>query len=331
MTVDQTTPKISIIVAVYNASLYLRRCIDSIKAQTFTDFEVLLLDDESKDNSLQICQETAKNDSRFKVYHNENRGVGSIRHKGIKRATGVYTIHVDPDDWIEPNYLGDLYNKAIEQNADMVISDYYTERKNEQTYIAQRPTSLDNHEIINDLLRNDLHGSTWNKLIKRSCYLDNQINFIEGLNYGEDMVTVVRILQTGCKVAYLPQAYYHYDLYMNDVSYTRVMNKLRIKERVKYISYLQHYVKDKAQQKLVTQKLVQLAYWAIKLDVYKRDEYYKIFKPLKRERIMKVPGSSLQRRLWVWSSFHIGYRFAHVKYSADQLGGKMKRLKGKKK
>ena len=116
---------VSIIVPVYKAEAYLHRCVDSILAQTFTNWELLLIDDGSPDRSGAICDEYASKDARIRVFHKENGGVSSARQKGQDEAQGEYTIHADPDDWVEPTMLEELYKKAKEDDADMVICDYY--------------------------------------------------------------------------------------------------------------------------------------------------------------------------------------------------------------
>ena len=105
------SPKISVIVPVYKAEAYLHRCVDSLLAQTFQDFEVLLVDDGSPDRSGEICDEYARKDSRVRVFHKENGGVSSARQYGMDHAQGEYTIHADPDDWVEPTMLEELYRK----------------------------------------------------------------------------------------------------------------------------------------------------------------------------------------------------------------------------
>ena len=119
-----SAPKISVIVPVYKAEDYLHRCVDSILVQTFTDFELILVDDGSPDGSGVLCDKYAQIDKRVKVIHKENGGVASARQCGIDNACSEYTIHADPDDWVEPNMLEELYNKAKESKADMVICDF---------------------------------------------------------------------------------------------------------------------------------------------------------------------------------------------------------------
>lgn len=218
------TPKISVIVPVYKAEKYLNKCVDSLLAQTFTDFEVLLIDDGSPDCSGKICDEYARKDNRVKVFHKENGGVSSARQFGIDHAQGEYTIHADPDDWVESDMLEELYKKAKMDDADMVICDYYEEYIDKRVYMKQQPTAMTSIAIINDLLFQRLHGSLWNKLVKRVCYKQYDIHFEEGLNFCEDLILNIRLLKNPLHVSYLPKSFYHYDQWNNDASITRQHN-----------------------------------------------------------------------------------------------------------
>ena len=149
-------PSVSIIVPVYNVELYLSKCIDSILAQSFTDWECILVDDGSKDSSGKICDEYALKDTRIKVIHQTNKGVSVARQVGIDNASGEYSIHIDPDDWVEPNMLEELYNKAKTDDADMVICDYFKHEGGTQTYIEQRPNFLEQIKIIEQMLTTNM-------------------------------------------------------------------------------------------------------------------------------------------------------------------------------
>ena len=212
-------PKISVIVPVYKAEKYLHKCVDSILAQTFKDFEILLIDDGSPDASGAICDEYARKDNRVRVFHKENGGVSSARQCGIDNAKGEYTIHADPDDWVEPTMLEELYNKAVEENADMVICDYYNDyiKTGESKYIKQKPSSLDFQTVQKELFQ-QLHGSCCNKLIKRACYSNYNVQFPLVLDCCEDLYVCVKILSHNIKIAYLPKAFYHYSHGLNENS-----------------------------------------------------------------------------------------------------------------
>lgn len=236
---------ISVIVPVYNAEKYIYRCIDSILLQSFHDFEILLIDDGSTDNSGKICDEYALKDSRIKVFHKKNGGVSSARQFGIEKASGEYTIHIDSDDWIDADMLNDLYNTAKLENADMVICDYFQIDSKGTKYCKQQPSSLDPYKVIFELFQ-QLHGSCWNKLIKSVCYNEHGIKFPTGVNILEDKVFIIQSCYFMQKIAYLNKAYYHYDR-CNESSLThsgKLKNKVDIYEIIHHF-YLDNNIKDK--------------------------------------------------------------------------------------
>lgn len=124
-----TSPKISIIVPVYKVEQYLRRCLDSIEAQTFTDWECILIDDGSPDNSGVICDEYVANDTRFRVIHQENKGVSAARNAGLDVARGEWIGFVDSDDWIEPEMYEYLYEDLLKIESDCVVCGFYGEKR----------------------------------------------------------------------------------------------------------------------------------------------------------------------------------------------------------
>lgn len=215
-------PKISVIIPIYKAEKYLARCIDSILAQTFSSYEILLIDDGSPDGSGKICDEYAIKDNRIKVFHKKNEGVSATRQFGLETAIGEYVIHTDPDDWIDKCMLEDLYNKASKENADLVICDYYWDKGNKSKIIKQQVKSLDNNGILAGLF-GSIHGSVCNKLIKRECCLQKGVSFPKGINLYEDLIFNILLLKKvpKLKIAYLDKAYYHYIQYENTNSLTR--------------------------------------------------------------------------------------------------------------
>lgn len=233
-------PKISIISPVYNAEKYIHKCVDSIMAQTFTDWELILVDDGSPDASGLICDQYASLDSRIRVIHRQNGGVSAARQTGLDAAQGEYVIHADPDDWVEPTMLEELYAKAKAEDADMVICDYYTNSGDRQVLNVQSPTDVSNNvQIIRDLFQ-QLHGSCWNKLVRRVCYSKYDIRFPEGINYCEDQLTIVRLLSCPLKVTYLNKAFYHY--FDNPDSITRNYQRKQYVERQRFADLLEQYL-----------------------------------------------------------------------------------------
>lgn len=238
---QNNTPKISVIVPVYNVEKYIHQCIDSILGQTFTDFELLLIDDGSPDNCGAICDEYAAKDSRIRVFHQENAGVSAARQFGIDNAIGEYSIHVDSDDFIEPLALELLYTKAKEDNFDIVICDYFSYDKSNCKYISQQ-ASVDNYKCLELLLMNKLIGTTWNKLIRHRLYKEYSINFDIEICYCEDYLVIVDLLLLSVKIGYLSKAIYFYRNTPNSI--TRSFSKANYNNQIAFIDKLVYKLKD---------------------------------------------------------------------------------------
>ena len=205
------TPLVSVIVAVYNAEMTLRRCLDSIVAQTLQNFEVILVDDGSHDASGKICDEYASNDSRFKVFHKANGGVSSARQFGIDHSSGDYTIHVDSDDWIECEMLELLYRCAIDNGADVVFTNFkLVQSSGDVVEYVNEPTGYEPDQVLRQMLNGKLPFSVWMKLIRRDIYEKFHIRFPDSLNFGEDAVVSCSIYRHQVKTSYLPGIYYNY-------------------------------------------------------------------------------------------------------------------------
>ena len=232
-------PKVSVIVPVYKAEKYLHRCVDSLLAQTFRDYEILLVDDGSPDRSGEICDEYAKIDSRVRVFHKANGGVSSARQCGIDNARGEYTIHADPDDWVEPEMLEELYKKAKEEDADMVICDYYVNYRRKQIYKQQKPNTLNHDTIMRQLLLQQLHGACWNKLVRRKLIIDFAISFPLDMTIWEDLYVNCCFLMHEVKVSYLGRAFYHYDCIMNGNSLMHTLSRNAILSLIYFVSYIE--------------------------------------------------------------------------------------------
>lgn len=234
---------VSIIVPVYNAEKYIRQCLDSVLAQTLTAWEAILVDDGSTDRSGQICDEYATRDSRFRVIHQPNGGVSIARQTGIDNATGEYTIHCDPDDWMESTMLEEMVGTAEATESDMVICDYYTDSRYDRTYCSQNlPLRPDTEDVLRRLLFQQLHGSCWNKLVKRVCY--KGIGFYPShICVFEDELFFCRLLTRNIKtkIAYLPKTLYHYRI-DNDASICHIVSMKSIKSAVDVLEEKQKLV-----------------------------------------------------------------------------------------
>lgn len=217
-------PEISIIVPVYQAEKWMRRCLDSIVAQSFADWECILVDDGSTDDSGAVCDEYASRDSRFKVIHKENGGVSSARQVGLDIARGTYVIHADPDDYPHTDWLKSLHDKAIEENADMTVCDIIFLYK-EETFKRQGCIKCDNREdVLEDLISERTWGSCCNRLVRKDCFDRFNISFPIGMALMEDCYVCCMLLINDIKVAYLPVVLYYYDNCENENSLTKKKN-----------------------------------------------------------------------------------------------------------
>lgn len=268
-------PTISIIVAVYNLAKFLGRCLDSIKNQTFEDWECLLIDDGSTDGSGVICDRYAQMDSRFKVIHKGNGGIGSARRVGIDNASGTYSIHIDADDWVESDMLSELYSTAIKEKADMVICDYFEDSGNLSRIIKQNPGSLTNKSIINGL-SDKLHGSCCNKLIKLDCYKRYGLNFTDGIDFGEDRLMLHKLLAHPMKISYCPQAFYHYIRYADKLTATNDYSESMVKKKIQFLSLVAEYSPASS----VYNEAVAIAYKCIKSGSLSKEKFKELFYPL---------------------------------------------------
>lgn len=245
----KTSPKISVIVPIYNAEIYLRRCVDSLLAQTFTDFELLLIDDGSPDNSGQICDEYAQKDHRVRVFHKKNGGVASARQMGTDVAQGEYIIHADPDDWVDAFMLAEMYDVIVAKDADLLFTNFFIDRIDGIKYKKQQ-TELSSQELLKNILKGNVMGVLWNKLIKRELYKKYKIRYIEDINYCEDVLILAQLLiHDEIKISYLNKAFYHYNT-CNNNSITQNYTKDSFLYRKKFILSLEKMLSDKYKNEL---------------------------------------------------------------------------------
>lgn len=215
--------------------------LDSLLAQSLSDFEILIINDGCMDGSPQIIESYAEKDNRIRVFHKQNKGVAMARQLGIENACGEYSIHADADDWVEPNMLEELYCKAKQEDADVVIADYFVDNDNNANMMRQQPVSLNPEYVLRDMLNNRIFGALWHKLIRHSLYNKYQVRFFLGINHCEDLLAWVQLLQyPELRIAYLPKAYYHYCINSNSITrhFTRDTYEMRLRFLEKFDSLL---------------------------------------------------------------------------------------------
>jgi len=225
-------PSISLVVPVYGVEKYIGQFLDSIRNQTFKDYELILVDDGSKDNCPQILDEYAKDDARCKVIHQENGGVSVARNTGLAQVTGKYVYIVDSDDWLEPTALEVLWNEAEKTNADLIYGDWVSEGSKGSVRQNCFPSEFvtEDKDTIKSLqyavnsnnmpvkmsckefsMINSLGGAPWRGMIRYEVIEKNQLRFdpyVRGL--GDDILFSLHLYQHISKISYIKKVIYHY-------------------------------------------------------------------------------------------------------------------------
>lgn len=201
-------PKISIIIPVYGVQDYISQCLESVLAQSFTEFECLIINDGTEDNSIIIAKNIVDSDSRFIFLDKENGGQGSARNMGLEYARGDYIAFIDSDDYIEPNYLKAMYEKIIDANADICTCDVrYIDTAGKQLRLFNN--NPDGYLQSNDYLMAQWHISNfmWDKLFKAELFYG--VRFNTEMKTNEDVYLLFELVY-GKKITSVPECLYNY-------------------------------------------------------------------------------------------------------------------------
>lgn len=214
--------KVSIIIPVYGVEKYIEKCARSVFEQTYSNIEVIFVDDCSPDNSISILKNTIKQypDVKDKISilsYSKNRGLAGARKFGLEHASGDYVLQIDSDDYIDIRMVESMIIEVDKINADIVICDFNLVTDGKEQHLHVNP-SLDPIECMKQILRMQVHGSVANKLIRRSLFTQHEIWPIEGLNMREDLSVMYRLLYYAKKLAYIPKPFYNYVLRAGSVS-----------------------------------------------------------------------------------------------------------------
>lgn len=201
---------VSVIIPIYNAEKYLERCLKSLKNQTYTDYEVLMMDDGSKDSSSEICKKFVEADKRFHYYFQNNSGVSFTRNAGLRCALGNYITFIDADDWVDPNYIDRLLSICKDGGCDIVLCGRIVE--DGKTSFEVRFDDFSDVKCEKTELfiptANHLYGSVWGGIYTRGIVQD--VWFDENIHFGEDMVFISTIIKKSAKIGRINEALYHY-------------------------------------------------------------------------------------------------------------------------
>ena len=238
---------LSIITPVYQVEQYLPQCLDSILAQTYPHWELILVDDGSKDRSGEICEEYAKKDGRIRVIHTENRGAGAARNTGFAHATGEYVVFVDSDDYISENMIERLYMTIQKSKYDLVVCNFlraYPDGKNDFT--TQFPDmEISGREVLAHWKTQKNYGLwtvPWSKIIRKSIL--DQVKFPEG-KYFEDEFFSDQLFLRCDRVRVIPDS-----LYVNRVRTSSTMNSQKTRNYLDLIDAFQARIELYLEQSL---------------------------------------------------------------------------------
>ena len=247
------SPKISIVVPMYGVEKYLEKCIDSLIHQTLKDIEIILVDDGSPDKSGEIAERYARKDSRIRVIHQKNAGLGPARNTGIEVATGEYIGFVDSDDWTNENMFEHLYNFALNSNADIVVGGHCDWRDGKVLRVKRHPLAgktVTNKSEINEIRKN-IYGrraddketdafpmSVWIAIYKKTLIDSNQLKFQNIIS--EDVIFNISAYKFADTIVFTEDTDYCYRN-ENQSSIMRSFSESKLK---KYEAYLNLLMKE---------------------------------------------------------------------------------------
>lgn len=231
--------KVSFIVPIYNSSKYLVNCLDSLVNQTLNNIEIILINDGSSDDSINIIKRYSKKYSNIIYFDRKNEGIGSSRNFGIEKSSGKYIAFVDSDDYISVNFAKSMYNFCEENNLDMAVCDYYKVEDGKKTIEEIFDFGITNIKKDRKLILN-INYSPWNKLYKREMIIKNNIHFSTNLKY-EDMPFIFKAIICSKKIGKhsIPLNYYM----IHNNSETTVMDK-RVYDIFEILKTINSYYKD---------------------------------------------------------------------------------------
>lgn len=305
---------ISIIIPLYNAEKYLNRCIKSVIDQSYSDLEILLVDDGSTDRSLQLCRKWERQDSRIKVIVQSNQGVSAARNAGLVNATGSYIMFLDSDDYMKPDMCTVMLDKMQEKEADLLIcgieenNGHYWRPNHNADYLTLDALKFD----FIQLLHTELLSPSWNKIYKKEKI---KTGFFDGISFGEDLIFNLNYLKNCQRISFITNTLYFHEK-ENENSVARNIDAYRLnniealqtsildfygkKDNVliyeKYIKDIVRYVK-----KLLTSKTVKYKDKISLLEKWRHDSYIS----LKQIKCIPISWKNkmfvffLQKRLWI--------------------------------
>ena len=320
-------PIISIIVPIYNVGKYLPKCIESILNQTFKNFELILVNDGSTDNSGVVCDDYAKKDTRIKIIHKSNGGVSSARNAGLYVAKGEYIGFVDPDDYIDKNMYEKLYRLCIDNNSDIAICRFNREinGKIQNKESTEEIIELNNMEAMNELFKGNLYRfSLCNKLFSKKCF--NYVLFPEERIH-EDLSTTYKLFANSKKAVYINYCGYIYVRRENSIL-TSTYNEKRLQAFIAWDEIIEFI--DKNYYEIIEQVIATFTYWCVDNILYilnqvnnskKKNNYLNIIQKYTTKYYIYIKRNNILSR-----SYKLRIRIFNINYKLFILGRKIRKV-----
>lgn len=322
--------KVSVILPIYNVAKYLPKCLDSILNQTLQDIEVICVNDESPDNSLDILNQYAKLDDRIIIINQPNSGPGRARNNGIKQANGEYVSFVDPDDWIDENMLDAMYKTAKKENADLVECGVMTHNeKNGKT--KTKVEKVNNIFNWQDNPQYVFQGITagWSKLCRLACLKENNIVFADG-KCAEDQIFTIALRISANKIVYMKETFYHYLIRKTSITQKPSTANLQVPS---FLADVENMLKKSKKYELLKKFFVPYAATLAEIHYRKTpkenyNEYCDLCKNYFDDKLFEAFSEQIKPYTWKEKIFSVRYRIKKGgKYKIITVGGiKIKKL-----
>lgn len=329
--------KLTVIMPVYNVEKYVEKSIKSVLNQTMKDFELIIVNDGSTDNSGNICKKYAAIDNRIKYFFKENKGVSSARNFALKKsANSKYITFIDSDDWIEEDFYEKVIKYISDNDLDICITSYIIEEE-KKSFInlkKKKATIMNSSEALIEIFKSRYYtGTLWDTFFKKDILLD--LSLVEGLRYHEDFLFKVECINKSNKIGYFPLYKYHYVMRSTSVSHTfsrknldvLKANKLMCLPRIKQ----EKVIFDKYKQ-FFSRFVVELSVQYIKImDNTPFEHYVKYSQRYARRHFKELITDyvSIKRKLYIILLVFFPFKILKIIYKClNNIRNKIKKFKG---
>lgn len=249
--VKRFLPVVSILVPVYQVENYIERCARSVFEQTYPNIEYIFVDDKTQDSSISTLKNVLadypnRKNSVKVIHHEQNRGLAAARNTAVEACSGQFLLHIDSDDWLEPNAVKVLVKKQQETNADIVTPAAFLHKNGQVNKYSNRGWDLEKKELLTSILAFKISSTIWCRLIRRSLYTEHGIMCDEKGSGGEDFQVLPRLIYYAKKVTGIDTCLYHYDRSSNDSIMNNIWDKIDVQlQGLASVKVIESFFSDK--------------------------------------------------------------------------------------